>query len=211
MKTPLRQRLLRHLCRDVSLATGSQLRRLLANGSADPDESIGDLTALVAGDYLRRMRVIARLLPALTAPLLRWGPGEPQPDFATVAWQLEKRWDIPPSVVPVYRAGPAARHLFGSGTHGNGINLAAISHDLACTELLLTFATHEPVRVRHWVGEDLRKLALEHGEKLPDVILYDDALAPYLVCEVAGTYPKSRLEAFHAYVAESLRLPYELW
>jgi hypothetical protein len=101
--------------------------------------------------------------------------------------------------------------VFGSGTCEGGLNLAALGHDLGCTDLLLAFAASHPERVRHWLGEDLRKAALQHGEKLPDVVLYGDDCRPYLMCEVAGAYPEARLSALHDYAATVLNLPYELW
>lgn len=128
-----------------------------------------------------------------------------------VAWRAEKRWDVSPAVVTTYRAGPRARRLYGHATAGGPGNLCALSHNIACGELLLAFARLAPDRLPDWVGEGLRKAEQGYGEKLPDVILYDPEGSPYLVCEVTGVYPPARLNAFHDYVSGVLALPYELW
>lgn len=210
MMTPRRERLFHLLCRHVRLVSESQAGRVMAIDAPGTTSVSRELADLVAGDFLRRDRVIARPLGPLTEPVVSWCPGEEPPDFGALAWRLGKRWDVPPRVMPVYRAGPAARRVFGSGTCSGGLNFAALSHDLACAEMFLAFAALWPERLAHWVGEDVRKDGLARGEKLPDVILYGADLEPYLVCEMAGSYPKARLEAFHAYVA-ALTLPYELW
>jgi len=209
MLTPGRIRLLHALAVDVRIAKEEQAAALLtADGPVhDP---VRELATLIAADMLRRDRVIARIPPPMAAPLARWAPGESPPDMAAVAWQSQKRWDVAPDVIKVYRAGPATRRLYGDLTAGTG-NLSALAHDVACCELLLTFMRQFPERVPHWVGEDVRKDARAREEKLPDVILFDSGQNPYLVCEVVGVYPKARLEAFHDYVAGTLGLPYELW
>lgn len=209
--TPRRKQLFRHLCRDVRIVSEAQASGVMAIGGPGPADVRRELAGLVIKDFLRRDRVIARVLPPLTEPIARWSPGEPPPDFGALAWRLEKRWDVPPQVLPVYRAGPGARRVYGSGTCSGGLNFAALSHDLACADMLIAFAARYPERLPHWVGEDVRKDGLARGEKLPDVILFDDNLKPYLVCEMAGSYPKVRLEAFHTYASVVLNLPYELW
>lgn len=211
MMTAARVRLLEALCRHVRVVAADQAATLLGLDAGQTADVTRLLADLVATNFLRRHRVIARRPTPLAEPLVEWHPGDPPPDFAALAWRLDRRWDVPPRPVPVYRAGPAARAVFGSGTCATGLNLAALGHDLACTDLLLAFAAARPERVRHWVGEDLRKAGLRHGEKLPDVVLYGDDHRPYLMCEVAGAYPAARLSALHAFAATVLNLPYELW
>jgi hypothetical protein len=206
-----KQRLLRRLCQDVRLIRKETAEKLLRVGEGEEFDAARELADLVARDFLRRDRVLARVLPEMAEPVVRWQHGEPVPEMGPLAWRLEKRWDLKPEVVTVFRAGPAARRVFGGASAGGAINPAALSHDLACADLLATFAVAAPDRLRHWVSEDLRKNDLVHGEKLPDVILYADDLTPYLVCEIAGIYPKARLQAFHDFVANTLGLPYELW
>lgn len=211
MLTPNHARLLRHLCRDVGLVTDDQAARLAAGAGPPAPDTLRELGGLVARDLLRRERAIARVLPPLPAPLAAWWPGQPPPDTAAVAWRSERRWHLVPRVVTLFRAGPLARRLFGHATAGGPGNLSALSHDLACAELLLTFSRLAPERARDWVGEAVRKPAAGRGEKLPDVVLHAPDGTPYLVCEVVGVYPKARLDAFHAFVAGELDLPYELW
>ena len=206
-----KQQFLRHLCRDVRMVRQAAAEALLVRCEGEAIDPARALSDLVARDFLRRDRILARVLPELVDPLYSWQPGEPAPEAGPLSWRLEKRWDIRPEVTTVYRAGPAARRVFGGGGSTGGINLAALSHDLAIGDLLVAFAARAPERLGHWVSEDLRKDDLEHREKLPDVVLYSDAETPYLVCELAGVYPKARLEAFHDFVANALRLPYELW
>jgi hypothetical protein len=211
MLTQGQERLLRHLCRDVRLTISEFASEFLGLHEEGRSDSTRELSELVSRDLLRRDRVLARILPMFDAPLAAWRPGDLPPPMASVAWQSEKRWTIKPNVVTVYRAGPVARQLFGYSTAGGPGNLNALSHDIACCQLLVKFSRSAPNRARHWVSEDLRKSEQEQGEKLPDVILYDDQFCPYLVCEVTGVYPKLRLEAFHNFVADVLGLPYELW
>ena len=46
-------------------------------------------------------------------------------------------------------------------------------------------------------------------EKLPDAII--DAPGHSRVVEFGGAYSKAKLEAFHRYCSEELKLPYEVW
>jgi hypothetical protein len=205
------ERLLRHVCRDVRILEAGQAGQVIGHETGDPGDLLRELGGLVARDFLRRERIIARVLPRLEAPLAVWQPGQNRPEMAAVAWQAQKRWDVSPEVVTAFRAGPRARRLFGHATAGGPGNLSALSHDLACGEMLLAFYRLAPERLRDWVGEGLRKPDQGYGEKLPDVILFTADGSPYLVCEVTGVYPKARLDAFHDYVANVLGLPYELW
>jgi hypothetical protein len=204
-------RIVRHLCRDLGLLSEDQAVRLSGDGSTDTEAVVRELGGLVTSDLLRRERIIARVLPPLELPLVAWRPGDRWPDLAAVAWRAEKRWDVRPRVVTVYRAGPVGRRLFGHATRGAAQNLSSLSHDIACGELLLAFYRLAPERVRDWVGDAFRRPDQQRGEKLPDVVLQAPDQTPYLVCELTGVYPKSRLEAFHEYCADALRLPYELW
>jgi hypothetical protein len=209
--TPGHERLLRHLCRDLRILRDEPAGQIIGHEADRPGDLLRELGGLVTRDFLRRERVIARVLTGLHAPLAVWQPGQDRPEMAAVAWQAQKRWHMSPRVVTIFRAGPRARRLFGHATAGGPGNLSALSHDLACGELLLAFSRLAPERLRDWVGEGLRKPEQGRGEKLPDVILYAADHSPYLVCEVTGVYPKARLDAFHDYVANVLGLPYELW
>lgn len=208
---PRHEHLLKTLCQKVRLATADQAAAIMAIAAPGPVDTTRELYPLVTRDWLRRDRVLARLLPPFACPIATGGPGDPLPDFAPLVAALERRWDVAPEVTTVYRAGPAARLTFGTGGHGSGQNLAALGHDIACTGLYLAFAALHPERLAHWVGEDFRETVATRGEKRPDLILFGGDFEPYLVCELAGVYPRHRLEAFHAYCAETLNLPYELW
>jgi len=208
MLTLEQERLLSALCQNVRIATANQAMAILHPERGDEDAS-RELSQLVAKDLLRRDRLLARLIQ-FENPLVVWTPGSTPPEMASIAWRARKRWNVQPEVVTVYRAGPVARRVFGQAT-ANGVgNLNSLCHDLACTELLLTFLARRPERIADWVSEDRLKRDQEQGDKLPDVVLYAES-GPYLVCEVIGVYPKARLSAFHDFVAGVLGLPYELW
>ena len=50
------------------------------------------LTQLVQTGFLIRAIVNAQPLPELLAPVLRWQPGQPDPDAQQVSFQLQSRW-----------------------------------------------------------------------------------------------------------------------
>jgi hypothetical protein len=169
------------------------------------------LNGLVHQDLIRRLHVLAKRTPILDAPLLQVQPKSPLGDMAALSWKLEKRWRIEPVVTTIYVRGPKCNHLFGGKAQADISNLAAVSHDLALSALYFHFARTRPERARDWLPDWERKEGLRYGEKLPDVLLYDDDGSPYQAIEMGGTYPPERLCAIQVFCSESLQLPLEIW
>ncbi|MFZ1005208.1 MAG: hypothetical protein WAN65_00120 [Candidatus Sulfotelmatobacter sp.] len=183
---------------DISSATGRRHLTTWLNG-------------LVRDDLIRRLRVLAKPTPKLDAPLLQVPRESPLGDMAALSWKLEKRWRIEPEVTTIYVRGPKCNQLFGGKAQPDISNLAAVSHDLALSALYFHFARAQPERARDWLPDWERKGDLRYGEKLPDVLLYDDDGSPYQAIEMGGSYPPGRLLALQVYCTESLQLPLEIW
>lgn len=167
------------------------------------------LSELVAAGLLARQRVEARPLLPMEAPVFRWQPGEAAPDFASLSWQLQKRWTEPAREVTAYLGTRRAASIFGGRADGRMKNPAQATHDIHLGGLYLKLRGTAPTLAAGWIGEEILAPTRER-QKLPDAILHDGEGRPRLVVEFGGAYPRERVEAFHEDCA-ARDLPYELW
>lgn len=155
------------------------------------------------------LKVLARPVPEVTAPVACWRPSEPPPHFGALAWTLQSRWTEQPRQTTVYVATRKAAHFFGGYAHGTLKHDYQATHDLGVAAVYLHFRAEAPSSAAEWVGEDvLRRLSRRH--KLPDAVLGQSPTRPRLIIEFGGAYHAARVRHFHD-DCQSRGLPYEIW
>lgn len=165
---------------------------------------------LVESGLVARKILYAYPMIELSAPVVRWRPGDFEPDFGAVAYQLQSRWpDLPEQSIEVYTSTPRLANRMG-GFNGRIQHRDQVTHDLHMSQLYLHYATSNLLAGRQWMGEELRKRGQEYGEKLPDAVLVDETGAQNCAVEFGGRYPKKRVRDFHDHCVTQ-RLAYELW
>jgi hypothetical protein len=195
--------LIETLCWKIRVLSREQAVRLFAfAGVSSPRVAKRRLHMLDRLPMVCCEEVLARPLLALDAPVASWTPGEPAPDFNSLAWTLEKRWR--------YFAGKEALGIYGGCVTGRLSKLNQVSHDLHVGEVFLRFLEHDAARAAMWVSEDVLSEHRKKFEKQPDAVLHDEQGTPRLVVEFGGLYGPEKLRAFHADV-DRRNLPYELW
>jgi len=174
------------------------------------DDARRRLAHLVTVGYLTRPRVLAAPLPDLSHPILRWSPGQPEPDAGAIAWQLQSRWTQGPRLEFVYLATAAATRIFGGKARGYLKQEFHATHDLGVSQMYLDLRSRSPKLAETWIGEDILA-PYRRRQKLPDAILATRPDAqPLVVLEFGGAYDKRRVQAFHNDCRDR-GLPYELW
>lgn len=197
------------LAAKVRLLTTSQVARgWWGPGTSREHDARTRLRRLARAGLLCSYRVNLHPLWELGGPVVRWGPGDPDPDAEAAARVLQARWTEPARPTTVYAASPAAASLFGCS--GGGLpDLTHRDHDLLLGQVFVTYLRTEPDAARRWVGEAARPKA-GYRIKDPDAFLLDEAGDTLRVVESGGKYDAARVAAFHEHCAER-RLAYELW
>jgi hypothetical protein len=155
-----------------------------------------------------QLRVMARPLPILREPVVRWKPGEAEPNFGPVSWKLQRRWKEPPRQTLVYVATRQAGRRFGSTRSSRFKYRHQATHDLGVSQVYLALRAHTPERALRWTGED--RLSHRRGEKVPDALLLPAGEGRLEAVEFGSAYDASRLRAFHR-DCQRKELPYEVW
>jgi hypothetical protein len=181
-----------------------------------------EIAALVDAGYLARQSLLATPLPPLEAPVFTWQPGEPEPAYGALSYQLQRRWTAGVREVTVLVATRKALGLFGGVAAGVRVPDQA-THDLAMGAIYLQFLRHAPDAARQWVSEDgLARLQSQERraetgargrvrlDKVPDAALVDAHGRRLKLIEFGGSYHAARVKKTHLYAAER-QLPYELW
>lgn len=168
------------------------------------------LKRLAGHDLVLRVTVQARSLPELQSPLVSWRPGEPAPEFGSVAYRCQARWRHQPiRPCTAWIASEKCAQAFGGVRRGELKLATQATHDLGVAAVWLRLKQIAPHWADAWRSEDL----LAHtrrGEKLPDAFLLDAQGQVAWVLEFGGGYDTARVEAFHADCA-TRSLPYQLW
>ncbi len=207
--TPRDLEIVEALAAKVSLLTRGQVARgWWGPGRRCEGHARGRLRRLARSGLLRTYRVNAHPVSEVQGPVVRWNPGDPDPDAEAVSARLRARWTEPSSPTTVYTASPEAASLFGC-SGGELPELTHRDHDLLLGEVFVTYLRDDPEAARRWVGEAARPKA-GYRVKDPDAFLLDREGNTHRVIESGGKYDTERVEAFHEHCAE-LRLPYELW
>jgi hypothetical protein len=166
------------------------------------------LRRLAASGLVLRSRVLARPLLDLVEPVMRWAPGDPDPDFGRASYRLKSRWVEPPVATTLYVAGRRAAHLFG-GSGGRLDFPLQVTHDLHVCLLYVDLRARDPLVAARWRGEETLRVGRKRG-KVPDAVLVDHRGRPAKAIEFGGSYEPERLRVFHR-VCSNKRQPYEVW
>lgn len=197
---------LRALSLQVRLFGQRQLADTLWNG--DIANARRRLRRFVELGLIHRTVALARPLPELLAPIVKWQPGQPEPDAAQVAFELQSRWRYQAmrSTVVVAPTKTVTDH-FG-GRHKGTIN-SQVSHDLGVAAVWLWFWCYQPRWADAWRSEDMLT-GFELGESVPDAVLVDKHEEPIVLIEYGGDYSAERVANFHDSAAQK-SLPYQIW
>ena len=205
------QELLSSLCGRVRLFTLEQIASTwwseTKSSKADSRRRLGKLAAC---DFVQKLRVFAAPLPVLNCAVASWQPSQSPPDFGSVAWKLQKRWEHGPKAATAYIAGRQATKIFGGKPHSSLKIGFQATHDLGVSQMYLQLKASNPEAATRWIGEDVLA-PYRKKQKLPDaVIATATSETPELVLEFGGAYDKRRVEEFHI-DCERRSLPYEIW
>ena len=166
---------------------------------------------------LRRLRTAGLVAKAMVnvhplldvrAPLVRWTPGEDEPDFARIAARAKGRWQIASIPHQLFLATRLSASLFGSSA-GHLPELTHRDHDLLLGQVYVLYRTKSPADATQWVGKDARAKA-GYRIRNPDACLLGSGGQVIRVIQAAGRYSQRQVEAFHEHCA-GCGLPYELW
>ena len=165
------------------------------------------LRQLAAAQLIQIHTINLRELIPVT-PLVRWQPGDSEPEFHKVANLARTRWPRAAQPTMVCVASPITANMMGSAAC-NLPRLEQRDHDLLLAEVFVQYHAETPNVTDRWHGEHTRPKA-GYGIKDPDVFLSHSNGRVIKVIESAGCYSARQVESFHDYCAEC-SLPYELW
>ncbi len=167
------------------------------------------LAELARGGHLVFEQFRARPGLPVREPLATWQPGLPMPNLASIAYRAGARWKE--QAARLKHCAVATRETgnrFG-GRGGRFPRGTEVTHDIHLSSVYLRMRSDLPSRAATWCHEDLAETGRARGgEKVPDAIVRDGL--HHTAIEWVGSYPKKKLEEFHAYCEEH-RLAYELW
>lgn len=210
--TDLDERILWTLTRKIRLVTLDQAARTWWSSSPRPLAAAKSRLRRLSSDGLVRLvSVMAHPEIKLVAPVFSWAPGDKDPPFGRIAYQLQVRWRRPLVATPIVIATKEALRRFGGYIGDRLPRPAEVSHDVNLSSVYLQLLADDPARARFWVSE--HQLYAEGGgrnERLPDAILRSARNRPdgNLIIEFGGAYTKSKLQQFHS---EFSAFRYEVW
>ncbi len=167
------------------------------------------LRRLADQDLITRIDVQARPTPTIQSPLLSWQPGQPDPDFGSIAYRSQARFRRQPvRRSTAWIATERGAQLFGGARRGTLKHPTQATHDLGVAAVWLRLAATAPQWAAAWRGEDLLAHTRE-GEKLPDAFFVN--ASDEIICAVEFViYSAERIQAFHEDCV-GRNLPYQLW
>lgn len=171
------------------------------------------LDELFRAKLLDRRQVMAHPILELTAPVVAWAPGEPDPtdeQYEAISYRLQSRWQTvgPPEPTVVYLAHRRAIAQLG-GAGGKLPPVGQETHDLHVSALYMRLLARGYAAGERWVGEEILRPTRKQ-QKLPDAVLLDDEGKPDHIIEFGGRYKPERVRAFHEDARER-QMRYELW
>ena len=168
------------------------------------------LAQLAAENLVTQLAVRARPLPPIEEPIVKWQPGDPNPDFAGVAYRLRSRWlHRPVKTHQAYIATEQASRMLGGRGQGELKNGFQATHDLGVAQVWLQLAESSPAWANAWRGEDVMAHT-RRGQKLPDGFIVNKQGEVVCVIEFGGAYDQRRVQEFHDDCRDR-SLPYRMW
>ena len=196
------------LTKKVHILSVSQVARTWWGQALHPIEATRSrLRVLESQTFVQTISFPVHPEVPLLHPLFTWLPGQPEPDFAALAYRAQARWTSPPIFERfVCATRKAAAHLGGFGGSRPDANHA--THDMHLANVFLFKRVNDPPCAQSWESEDtIRADRSGYDDKLPDAIVTH----PFkMAIDFVGKYPKTKLEAFHEY-CEREGMGYELW
>jgi len=204
--------------KNIVRALVKKVRMMTAGQIAQAWWPQAEASAVLAARRLRLLkthRLINRVtLPAhpmldLAAPVITWRPGQPDPDYYAVSYQLTSRW--PSEYVPtdIYVAADSGARMFGLSAAQPVRHPDQATHDLHLSAVYLTMLRERPEVAQAWIGEE--EFAPERErQKLPDAVVKDAAGNVRMVIEFGGKYDPVHFRAFHE-DCRKRQTPYQVW
>jgi hypothetical protein len=174
-----------------------------------PEETAASRLRVLKDENLIRIdRAPAHPELTLEGPAQVWRPRDPAPDFGSLSYVLQSRWNQHPVLTTCVSATAHSTNLF-NGFGGRPPRQVERTHDIHLAAVFLLYLKKHKNELAGWSFEEkLRSLHRRKRERLPDVIF--ERRGSRKVVEFGGAYPKAKIEAFHAYCCAQY-LPYEVW
>lgn len=133
----------------------------------------------------------------LQEPILDWRPeSSTEPNWQTLAWKVQSRWNQHPVRAVVVSATSKARNLTGGPIGGRPTRPLEISHDATLAEIFLQLRRTHSLAATTWIPEDALT-DFGHGKKKPDALI--TIAEQEVLLELAGkAYSPKRLADIHA-------------
>lgn len=143
----------------------------------------------------------------LAAPLCRWAPGDPAPDFKRLACRAQARWSSAPVAVTAASASPRAGGVFGAFPC-RPPKRNEQTHDLHLSAVYLHKRRTHAEQAECWVPEQAVRATYEgYDDKVPDA--WVERPRPTAI-DFIGRYKAPRLRDLHGY-CERRGAAYEFW
>jgi hypothetical protein len=196
----------------VRVLTIGQVRRIIQVGRRQPPSVAAVLNGLVAAGLLETQKVVLVVVePA--QPLYTWMPGDCEPAYGRILWQLEKRWRRTEARrTTICWATETAAHQFGGVAEFRN-RASQVEHDLGTAAVFTRLHEIGSSLAARWIGEMI--LNRDYGrrtawlKKRPDAVIFDNGVASKMI-EFCGQYSIRRLRRFHCH-CRRYALPYDLW
>jgi hypothetical protein len=195
----------------VRVLTAGQIERIMRVAGRQPPHVLTVINSLVASGLLETHKVAVVVVdPA--EPLWTWSPGDPEPAYGHVLWQLERRWRSTQArrTTICWATQRAAQRFGGVAEFKN--HASQVEHDLGTAAVLTRLHEIGSPMVAGWTGEmilnrDYRQAAWLG--KRPDAAVVDNGVVSRVI-EFCGQYTIRRLHGFHRHFRR-FALPYDLW
>ena len=169
------------------------------------------MAELAARNFVERRRINIHPELPLSHPVMIWNPGDQEPDFGAVSYQLKARWGQPLLLTTFYTATKqTARHFGAPPSAGGPLKRPhQATHELHVSALYLKTLRVDPAAANAWTLD--HQLTRERRkQKRPDAVLKNTDGSDRIALEFGGAYDARRVRLFHEdCLARSL--PYELW
>jgi hypothetical protein len=197
--------LLKTLALYVRALTLEQVSRTWWQDSSS-DAALTRLLQLERANLVESQFVMAHAELPLNSPRCSWLPGNSQPPFGPIAYELQRRWTEAVRRTRIFVATKRAGNQFG-GFGGRLMRPLQATHDLHVAAIFLLRRKQFGENGGGWLLED--SIAHERRrQKLPDAVVRSGCSE--LVIEFGGSYRKERLIRVHEDCAKR-NLSYEIW
>jgi len=151
------------------------------------------LAKLAAAGFVVRLTALMSQHPAISKPIFKWAPGDPEPDCGAIAWAAQRRWkDKPAKETTIYTASKKLLTYYGIRPRPHIKKLHA-THDFGVMQVCEFCERHFPQY--EFIGEDLFA-PRGHGVAVEDAQLVKGEEV-FAAIDFIGSYRKSRVEHLH--------------